>query len=116
MSSVRVCHLQDEKAFCAFREGFAAERPELRFGRLAVPGGEAVLRSELGGLKLFWIYEGEGEVSLPDGFRTKEGDGHRLPRNTFPNRWTRTSVSASSFCRTRSTVLCPRRKVPFSPF
>ena len=84
MFSVRVCHLQDEKAFCAFCEGFAAERPELRFGRLAVCGGEAVLRSELGGLKLFWVYEGEGEVSLPDGFRTKEGDGHRLPREYVP--------------------------------
>jgi hypothetical protein len=83
MSSVRVCHLEKERGFRAFCEDFGTKRPRLQFGRFEVRGCET-LTPELGGMKLFWIYEGEGEVFLGRGFRTKEGDGQRLPQEYVP--------------------------------
>jgi hypothetical protein len=72
--------MRDSRAFEAFRGDFGASRADLRFGRFDLEG-EAVLRSDHGGMKVFWLYTGVGEVFLPKGFRTKEGDGQRLPES-----------------------------------
>jgi len=79
MLDVSICRKGDEHAFAAFCDGFAERRPGRRFGRFDVRGDEAVLRSDGGGTRIFWIYAGEGEVFLPSGFRTTEGDGRPLP-------------------------------------
>lgn len=79
MSNVRVLHMADGKAIESFAQAFAKDHPSLRFGRFAVSGGESVLRPGHGGMRIFWLYRGEGEVLLPEGFRTKEGDGGALP-------------------------------------
>lgn len=47
--------------------------------------GEANLTSEHGGMRVFWIFDGEGEVHLPEGYRTQEGDGTPLPAEYQPD-------------------------------
>jgi hypothetical protein len=44
-----------------------------------------MLSSDQGGMRVFWVYRGEGEVWLPKGYRTQEGDGKRLPDDYRPN-------------------------------
>lgn len=70
--------LADPAAFAAFSAEFTREYPWLCFGTESVRGEESRLRCERGA-KVWWIYEGAGEVYLPRGYRTKEGDGQRLP-------------------------------------
>jgi hypothetical protein len=76
--------MADVKAIESFAAGFAADHPTLRFGRFTTNGGETVLRPSHGGMKIFWMYAGEGEVFLPAGYRTKEGDGGALPAEYEP--------------------------------
>lgn len=71
-------------------EGFAAvkEQLEAAYPALALScaeiDGEDVLQSEHGGMRVFWVFRGEGEVYLPEGYRTQEGDGHSLPSDYKP--------------------------------
>ena len=78
MAEVRVCHLEDERQFAALREFFEQDNPGLRLTCVEVDGPSR-LQSEHGGMRVFWIYRGQGEVFLPIGYRTQEGDGPRLP-------------------------------------
>ncbi len=41
--------------------------------------GERELTSEWGGSRYTWLIDGQGDVFLPAGFRTQEGDGAALP-------------------------------------
>ena len=52
--------------------------PELVISHVEI-SDEATLRSGHGGMRVFWIFEGSGEVFLPQGYRTQEGDGAPLP-------------------------------------
>ena len=36
-------------------------------------------------MRVFWIYRGQGEVFLPRGYRTQEGDGEPLPADYKPD-------------------------------
>ncbi len=78
MGQVRVVHLDDEQPFAEMRAFFEHDNPGLRLTRVEVDG-PCELRSEHGGMRVFWLYRGQGEVFLPRGFRTQEGDGQRLP-------------------------------------
>ena len=84
MANVRVMHMSDERAIESFSEDFRASHPHLRFGRFRSGEGELDLSSPSGGMSIFWLYEGRGEVYLPAGYRTKEGDGGRLPQDYAP--------------------------------
>ncbi|NUM52620.1 MAG: hypothetical protein HUU46_03150 [Candidatus Hydrogenedentes bacterium] len=79
MSVVSACHMDDAAAFAALCADLRSAHPELRFDRFELAGGDAELRVAHGGARVYWIYRGEGEVFLPGGYCTKEGDGHRLP-------------------------------------
>lgn len=83
MPEVSVCHMDDAPAFARVSAVLCAAHPELVFDRFEV-NGEAELRSAHGGMRIFWLYRGEGEVFLPGGYRTKEGDGNRLPDDYSP--------------------------------
>jgi len=52
--------------------------PFLRVSKIGVDG-DALLESEHGGMRILCIHHGEGEVFLPKGYRTQEGDGRPLP-------------------------------------
>lgn len=78
MGQVRVARLDDAQEFARMREFFEQDNPGLKI-EVASIDGEAVLRAGHGGMRVFWIYRGKGEVFVPRGYRTQEGDGKRLP-------------------------------------
>lgn len=77
-------HLFDEAAFQLFADRFAEEHSTLRWGLYRGDGSTQTLHTAHGGMKVFWLYEGAGEVFLPEGYRTKEGDGAFLPDTYQP--------------------------------
>jgi hypothetical protein len=84
MGQVRVVCLDDHNQFAAMREFFENDNPALRLTRVEVDGA-CSLRCEHGGMRVYWLYRGEGEVFLPKGYRTQEGDGKRLPSDYVPD-------------------------------
>lgn len=84
MGQVWVTRLDDALDFARFRDFFECDNPGLKLDVVEVDG-ECVLRSAQGGMRVFWIYRGEGEVLLPKGYRTQEGDGGPLPADYRPD-------------------------------
>jgi len=82
MGQVWVTRLDDAAGFARFREFFESDNAGLKLDVVAVDG-ERSLRSADGGMRVFWIYRGEGEVFLTQGYRTQEGDGQRLPKEYY---------------------------------
>ncbi|MHB1037158.1 MAG: hypothetical protein ACYC35_21075 [Pirellulales bacterium] len=78
MGQVEIASLDDPRQFARVKEVLQRDHSTLRL-TLASVDGEAVLRAERGGMRVFWIYKGQGEVFLPKGYRTQEGDGQPLP-------------------------------------
>jgi hypothetical protein len=83
-SRVLVTQLGDKNQFAAIQTVLESENPGLRF-TLAKVDGAATLRSEHGGMRVFWPFQGQGEVLLPKGYRTQEGDGRPLPEDYKPD-------------------------------
>lgn len=84
MGRVLIGHVEQEQTFRAIQEAIQAERPYLRLTRVEVHGPRE-LAPEEGGMRVFWIYRGRGEVFLPAGYRTQEGDGQPLPGEYQPD-------------------------------
>lgn len=84
MARITICQMDEAKQFDELRELFEHDNPGLRLSRVEVDG-DATLRSEAGGMRVFWIYRGTGEVFLPRSYRTQEGDGRRLPTEYRPD-------------------------------
>ncbi len=78
MGQIRICHLDDAREFLPLREFFEHDNPGLKLDLVSIEG-EAEPASGQGGMRVFWIYRGKGEVFLPRGYRTQEGDGKPLP-------------------------------------
>lgn len=74
MPHVVVGHIAEE-SYQQVVEEFALWNPECRLGRETI-ADEKILTSEH--IRYFWIESGEGEVFLPKGTRTQEGDGKPL--------------------------------------
>ena len=83
-SPVRVVHLDNDTQFAELREFFEDDNPGLRLTRVTVDG-PCQLSTEHGGMRVFWIYRGTGELFLPAGYRTQEGDGQPLPGEYAPD-------------------------------
>jgi len=75
---VQLCDLRDRAAFAPLREMFESDNPGLKLS-VVEADSETVLASDQGGMRVFWIFEGSGEVWLPRAYRTQEGDGQALP-------------------------------------
>ena len=84
MGQVWVTQLDDAPEFARFREFFECDNAGLKLNVVEVDG-EALLRPADGGMRVFWIYRGEGQVFVPAGYRTQEGDGQRLPAEYRPD-------------------------------
>ena len=83
-SGVRLARLDDPQAFASMRALFDGEHPGLKL-TLAEVDGETELRATHWGMRVFWIHRGQGEVFLPRGYRTQEGDGQPLPSDYRPD-------------------------------
>ena len=64
------------------KDRIETDYPFLRISRVDVLG-ETVLKTEHEGQRFFCIFQGQGEVFLPAGYRTKEGDGSALPAEDY---------------------------------
>jgi hypothetical protein len=84
MGQVCVARLDDPKQFAAVQAVLEHDHPQLRLSAVAVDG-PAELRSEHGGMRVVWIRRGQGEVFLPRGYRTQEGDGAPLSPEYQPD-------------------------------
>ena len=73
----------DNSRFGEIKQMLEQAYPDLVLSHIKIDG-EAVLQSEQGGMRVFWIFDGSGEVRLPEGYRTKEGDGAPLPAEYQP--------------------------------
>ena len=58
------------------------DHPFLRISRVEVQE-ETLLKTECGGQRFFCLSHGQGEVFLPAGYRTQEGDGVVLPSEDY---------------------------------
>ena len=84
MGQVWVTQLDDAPDFARFRDFFERDNAGLKID-VADVDGEAVLHAAFGGMRVFWIYRGAGQVFVPQGYRTQEGDGRRLPAEYLPD-------------------------------
>ena len=71
-------HIDEAASLESVSELFAVWNPGLKFGIARSSGEEAW--SCPAGSRVCWIQDGAGEVFLPAGYRTKEGDGEPLPQ------------------------------------
>ncbi len=78
MAEVVLAQLEDQHQFERAKAVLEADYPGLTLTVVKI-GGEDFLRPEHGGMRIFWLYRGKGEVFLPKGYRTQEGDGGPLP-------------------------------------
>jgi len=77
-SPVRKIHLDEAPAFDELKRVFETDYPGMKISVIEVDGQRA-LRADHGGMKVFWVYGGEGEAFLPEGYRTQEGGSQPLP-------------------------------------
>ena len=56
--------------------------PFLKISRIEVQG-ETILKTDNDGQRFFCLYQGQGEVFFPAGYRTQEGDGTPLPTGVY---------------------------------
>ncbi len=75
-----IAHVENTERFAVAKQQLETDYPGLTLNTVEV-NGDAVLRSEQGGMRVCWLYRGAGEIFLPAGYRTQEGDGHSLPQD-----------------------------------
>ncbi len=79
MGNIVVGHIDDPASLEPVYETFEAMIPCFKMGTGVFNADEDVLTSGYGGVRHIWIHEGQGSVELTAGYRTKEGDGEKLP-------------------------------------
>jgi len=84
MGQVRVARLDNAGQFAEVRAVFEGHNPGIRLSLFEVDGDDT-LHANYGGMRVFWLYQGQGEAFLPKGYRTQEGDGRPLPNEYRPD-------------------------------
>jgi len=108
MPGVVVGHIAEE-SYEAVVEEFAAWNPHCRLSRETV-SGETLLTSEH--TRYLWIESGEGEVFLPRGTRTQEGDGKPLDAVYVPDTTPPEVLAALSTLETRVGTFDSKIRTP----
>ncbi len=84
MPEVVMGHIEDMDSLDTIVECFEQYNPGFRIGCGNLNDGETELTTAFDGVRHLWIQDGCGELFLPEGYRTKEGDGEPLPE-TYVN-------------------------------
>jgi len=80
MPEVTVSHIDSPECMEELSYIFEKNNPGFRIGVGVVNTEEGIeLKTEYGGVRYIWIMRGRGEAYIPDGYRTQEGDGKKLP-------------------------------------
>ena len=111
MARVLIGHVEDAETFRAIQEAIQTERPYLRLSRVEVQG-QTELAPQAGGMRVFWIYRGRGEVFLPAGYRTQEGDGQPLPADYRPDPLDPDFAQLLRTIQTGLTAVRPAARIP----
>ncbi len=69
-----IAEVGNNESFASIKKAMESAYPSLELSYVEIEGGD-VLRSGCGGMRVFWLFRGAGEVYLPEGYRTREGDG-----------------------------------------
>ena len=86
MPEVIVGRVDDPPTWTAAAQAFRAWNPGYTLGQGTVgSAAEALLTPTPGAVRYCWLFDGRGEVWLPAGYRTQEGDGTRLPAAYRPD-------------------------------
>ncbi len=70
--------LSDPQGFAEVQGLLEGAYPKVRIGVVEVDG-DTTLRADHGGMRVFWLFQGRGELFLPKGYRTQEGGAEPLP-------------------------------------
>ncbi len=73
----------DNPGFTGIKRALEAAYPDLVLDHITIDG-ETELRAAHGDMRVFWIFDGNGEILLPRGYHTLEGDGKPLPGEYQP--------------------------------
>ena len=87
MPEVIVGQVDDPPSWTAAVQSFGAWNPGYTLGQGGAGGAAEVqlLTATPGAVRYCWLFDGRGEVWLPAGYRTQEGDGARLPAAYRPD-------------------------------
>ncbi|MBN1395877.1 MAG: twin-arginine translocation signal domain-containing protein [Pirellulales bacterium] len=110
-SPVRLARIDDRRAFSRVKAAVEADNPGIRLSLVEIDG-EKVLRSAQGGMRIFWLYRGAGEVFLPKGYRTQEGDGEPLPAEYKPEKVDAALADAIEMFEKRLASVAEKATVP----
>jgi hypothetical protein len=113
MAQIALARLEDARQFARVKATLEADHPGLILTVVMVEG-DGVLRSEHGGMRVFWLYRGGGEVSLPKGYRTQEGDGGRLPDIYQPDKIDPGFADTIQLLKSRLAAVAPAALEPLS--
>ena len=111
MGQIRIARLGDAGEFGRVKGVLESDYPGLKLTVVRV-NGEGVLCPEHGGMRVFWLYRGEGEVFLPKGYRTQEGDGGRLPEVYQPDTMNPAFGVTIQFLKSRLSGVAPTALEP----
>lgn len=86
MPPVIVAHVDDPSSWTTVQQEFAVRNSGYALGQGTVASEiETVLDIAEGRARYCWLFAGDGEVWLPSGYRTQEGDGNSLPVQYRPD-------------------------------
>jgi hypothetical protein len=111
MGQVRVLRVDNDRQLGEMRDVFELNHPGLRLSVVQIDG-DRILRAENDGTRVFWVYRGQGEVFLPRGYRTQEGDGGRLPDEYRPDALAPAFAETLQRLKTGLATLSPAAVVP----
>ena len=111
MGQIQIAQLEDQRQFARVKATLEADHPGLTLTVVRIEG-EGVLRSEQGGMRVFWLYRGAGEVFLPGGYRTQEGDGGRLPEVYQPDKMDPAFADTIQLLKSRLSAVAPAALEP----
>ena len=111
MAQIQIAQLEDERQFARVKATLERDHPGLTLTVVKVEG-EGVLRSEHGGMRVFWLYRGGGEVFLSKGYRTQEGDGGRLPEVYLPDTLNPAFADTIQLLKSRLSAVAPAALEP----
>jgi predicted dehydrogenase len=107
----QVVQLDNRRQFAETKLALENDNPGIQLSLVDVDG-ERTLRAEQGGMRVFWLYRGQGEVFLPKGYRTQEGDGKPLPATYKSDKLDPAFAGVIRLLKTRLNTVSPGATVP----
>ena len=109
--TVHVASVDNPREFDAVKSAIEEDNPGIKLSLVKIDG-EATLRAAHGGMRVFWLYRGRGEVFLPRGYRTQEGDGAPLPDEYKPDQADPAFADTIHLLKERMKTVSPKADVP----